>query len=447
MMKPIDRQVRETMQQLDQPYSSAYWVDALSHIEEMEKRRSRVTGFWWILAGIILISAGSLIWWSAIENKRMPMNLIDKQLAVIEQEEHPDIYDIESSDIKNEKLMGEINMFPNTNTRVTKKNTIDQVSGKNGGKQKYPDHSKTQVRGDQQTSSPDIEGLAESSIAEENDPEIKHSATVIYSNSEGLVRDKALVLPALSLRLLDNEIIWLFKMPEFESNAIVRPAQWSFNILTELSVLTNVPGGKDEKAILGAQGGMGVRMKAGSGFFTGITAGYAIRTGTFGNMLDHPTPEYVFEKKVEGFRLIPGTLSYAHSQLYAGWERGRWSGRAGVQGMYLAGATGGLYQYNSETSAEDPGVIISRVSKVSEGSISTPAFRKWVVELQAGLEFAISQRWKVTGQFAYTPEGLSHPLVESIYDPIAGRYGTTAGTSILKEQFLHIQLGIQYSWR
>ncbi|MBK7428131.1 MAG: hypothetical protein IPI60_14450 [Saprospiraceae bacterium] len=45
---------------------------------------------------------------------------------------------------------------------------------------------------------------------------------------------------------------------------------------------------------------------------------------------------------------------------------------------------------------------------------------------------AISEKWRLTGQFAYTPAGLAYPLVENKYDPVAGRYESIPGESSFK---------------
>ncbi|MBK7429332.1 MAG: hypothetical protein IPI60_21040 [Saprospiraceae bacterium] len=83
MMKPIDKQVQNTMQQLNQAYSNAYWEQALAHLERKEKKRRRIIGFWWIFAGAIMISSGSLIWWSIAENKRNSVTSSELQIAKI----------------------------------------------------------------------------------------------------------------------------------------------------------------------------------------------------------------------------------------------------------------------------------------------------------------------------------------------------------------------------
>jgi hypothetical protein len=444
MMKPIDKQVQNTMQQLNQAYSNAYWEQTLAHLERKEKKRRRIIGFWWIFAGAIMISSGSLIWWSIAENKRDSVTSSELQIAKIAPGENA---------TKEEKLSKITGNGVSNNGIVSKEET--SVKADNN---QFASVGKIRSAQILENKLPHPKERAENLLVPENKnqtsgqtiedtQQVKDQAEKVVTNDaqQTLVTvGEISMIPMLSIGYLNRSFIWDIERPEFKRNTIVKPIKWRLSILSELMVLTNVPGRGDEKAILGAQAGMGVRLKSGAGFFTGISAGYAIRTGTFANMLDHPTPEYVFEEKEEGFRLIPTTLSYAQSQLYAGWERGRWSGRTGIQGMYLAGATGELYNYSNEVSVEDPGVIISRVSKVSGGTISTPAFRKWVFELQAGLEFAISEKWRITGQFAYTPAGLAYPLVENKYDPVAGRYESIPGESVLKEQFLHIQVGIQY---
>ena len=447
MMKPIDKQVLETMQTLDHPYSNAYWDGALAHIEGREKRRRRIIGFWWILAGVIVISAISILWRNAVEKEGEPLHPTEKQVAVIESDNQSLIIENERTEFDPGKSIA-INGFLKAKNSSTERNlneppirnklkALEKQQNFQGGN--IPVREKM-ISGNGIVTTPSSSERNNRTIA------LNEDLTIINSNLPGEFADDIAKILTLPSEYLDNELNWEYEKPKLIAAQSVQVTTWHLNILTDLSVLTNVPGRSDEKAILGAQAGIGLRLQSGTGFFTGISAGYAIRTGTFGNMLDHPTPEYVFEKKEEGFRLIPTSLSYMHSQLYAGWEQGRWSGRAGIQGMYLVGATGELFQYSTEVSVENPGEIIPRVSKISGGSISTPAFRNWVFEMQAGLEFAISQRWRITGQFAYTPRGLTYPLVENIYDPIAGVYETTGGESIIKEQNYHIQLGIQYRW-
>src|SRR5690606_21670069 len=107
-----------SMQQLDHPYSSAYWEDALSHIKDREKRRRRVFGAWWILAGVILISAGSLIWWSITENRKMQKDLTEKQLAGLAQAGHSNKEGTKEKDIENEIVKGEYNLLPVEKTKA-----------------------------------------------------------------------------------------------------------------------------------------------------------------------------------------------------------------------------------------------------------------------------------------------------------------------------------------
>jgi hypothetical protein len=444
MMKPLDKQVQETMRQLDTAYSNAYWEHALSHIDDRERRRRRIIGFWWVFAGAVLISAGTLIWWSVAEDKRDFVTSSQKQFAEIVPGEHAG-KEKNLSKIKEEgSSEKEINEKVATSSNVVNKELAD---GSKIRTTQTPDNKLLRskkhggniviVEKQNQTTGKNIDGVKP--VTDQNEE------MAINETQEVLVpMEDISMLSVLSPGYLITSVIWDIEKPEFRRLAIIQPIKWRVGILSELNLLTNFPGRRNEKAILGGQASLGLKLKSETGFFTGISAGYAIRTGTFASMLDHPTPEYVFEEKEEGFRLVPTSLSYAQSQLYAGWERGRWSGKAGLQLMYLIGATGELYEYSTEASAEDPQMIVSRVAKLSEGSISTPAFRKWVFELQAGLEFAISEKWSITSQLAYTPAGLAYPLVESKYDPVAGRYESISGESILKEQFLHIQLGIQY---
>ncbi|MBK7428132.1 MAG: hypothetical protein IPI60_14455 [Saprospiraceae bacterium] len=97
-------------------------------------------------------------------------------------------------------------------------------------------------------------------------------------------------------------------------------------------VLTNIPGRGDEKGNLGAQAGIGVRLKSGTGFLREYPLAMPLEREHLQICWTIQHLEYVFEEKEEGFRLIPTTLSYAQSQVwYAGWERGRWRGKAGIQ--------------------------------------------------------------------------------------------------------------------
>ncbi len=447
MMKSIDKKVQDSMNQLDHPYSSAYWYNALSHIKNREKRRRRLIGFWWIMAGMIIISAVSWIWLTSSGNKEKLHNSSTRDVAGPGQSELPfdrekNIETIENGSDHNEKAIAangnfigaQISQSPSkSGMKASGDRQDNDLIGENSLDNAALTEKKLAVPDEDEESTEQIIGQGQEMLSPEFVGELNQEGQIAF-------------IPGLPLNPIEREFIWLIELPVFEPDIAIQPILWNLNILTELSVLTNVPGRSKEKAILGGQAAVGARWTASNGFFTGISGGYAMRTGTFGNMLDHPTPEYVFEKKEEGFRLIPTTLSYAISQIYTGWERGKWSGRIGLQPMYLIGATGVLHQYSTEVSAEDPGVIISRVSKVSEGLISAPSFRNWAFELQAGLEFNISERWRVIGQFAYTPGGLTYPLVEHKYDPIEGRYDSIAGESVLKEQFLHIQLGIQYKW-
>lgn len=447
MMKSIDKQVQESMNQLDHTYDPAYWENALSHIRDRDNRRRRLIAFWWVLAGIIIISAGSLIWLNSSENTEKLNNSSARDVAGLSRDAllsngEENIEAIEKDIDYNEKAKTIDGAFKVAPKSLSPSKSVMKASGKG------PDHDL------RRENSVDNAVLEEKKLAVLDKDEaireqiIGRDQEMLSSEFLGEFNQEVQIafIPVLPFTRLDRAFFWQIERPVLKHHIAIQPISWNFNILTEFIVLTNVPGRSKEKAILGGQAAVGARWRASNGFFTGISGGYVMRTGTFGSMLDHPTPEYVFEKKEEGFRLIPTTLSYAILQIYTGWQKGKWSGRIGVQPMYLMGATGELNQYSTEASAEDPGVIISRVSKVSEGLINTPSFRNWAFELQAGLEFNISERWRVTGMLAYTPGGLTYPSVENKYDPIEGKYESIAGESVLKEQFLHIQLGIQYKW-
>lgn len=447
MMKPIDKQVQETMNQLDHPYSQAYWEQALVHIEKRERKRRRIRGFWWTMASLMIISAVSLIGWFNSDKKETELIESDQILADNTPQE---ISKSKESNVKFYQSGIGQNAYASISNKDASLN-IRRESPSNPVVEATPSLLNTNIT-QRHISAEFVVAETHSSIANENIISLREgseqSLERVFNDSEESTEQvyQVSTIPVLISSMIESELKWQMEKPELNSELSIQPLVWKLNILSELNALTNVPGKSHEKACLGGQAALGARWTAGTGFFAGMSGGYALRTGTFGNMLDHPTPEYVFEKKEEGFRLIPTTLSYALTQFYSGWELGRWSGRVGLQPMYLIGATGELHQYSSEVSGTDPGVILSRVSKVSEGSIATPAFRNWVFEMQAGLEFVISDRWRLIGQFVYTPNGLTYPLVENTYDPIEGKYEFSKGESILKEQFFHIQIGIQYKW-